>query len=225
MEFRRAAVSFFMRGVLNALCKIDCREFKDALLKNKPMLVAFNHINFLEVPILVAHSYPSKVTGLVKSETWKNPFFAFLFNTYKAIPIDRGGAFSEAFKQVRESIDSGFFMCVAPEGTRSRDGVLGRGKAGIIHLAFEADSPILPVVHYGGENIWNNMRRFRRTPFCFKAGRPFRIRFEGKPGRDEREEILNEVMGQMALLLPAEKRGFYAEQAGQECRHLEFLDT
>jgi len=223
MEFRRAAVSYFLRGVVSTLCKTDCREFKKALSKNKPMIVAFNHINFLEVPILVAYSYPLKVTGLAKSETWKNPFFSFLFNTYRAVPIERGGAFSKAFRKIREAMDNGFFMCVAPEGTRSKNGVLGRGKPGIIQMALEADSPILPVAHHGGERIWENIRRFRRTPFHFKAGRPFKIKFEGRPGKEEREEILAEIMGQMARLLPVHMRGIYARHAELECKHLEFI--
>jgi 1-acyl-sn-glycerol-3-phosphate acyltransferase len=224
MGFRRAAVTFVMKGILDTICKIDCREYVEALKKTKPMLVAFNHVNFHEAPILVVHSYPLLVTGLVKSETWDNPVFAFIFNTYRAVPIDRGGAFTKAFKRACRAIENGYFMCVAPEGTRSKNGVLGRGKAGIIELALNADVPILPVAHHGGENIWKNIRHLRRTPFCFKAGRPFRIRFEGRPDREEREKIIAEVMGRMALLLPPQMRGIYAEQAERECKYLDFLE-
>jgi 1-acyl-sn-glycerol-3-phosphate acyltransferase len=212
-----------MKGILSVICKIDCREFITALKNNKPMLVIFNHINFLEVPILVTHSYPIYVSGLVKSETWNNPVFSFIFNTYKAIPIDRKGAFSESFKKVLEAVKNGYFMCVSPEGTRSKDGVLGKGKPGIIQLALEANVPILPVAHFGGENIWKNMRRLRRTPFCFKAGRPFRINCEGLPGKEEREKIMTEVMAQMARLLPERMRGEYAQMTDNECKYLEFV--
>ena len=223
MNFRRVAVTFILKWILNTICKIDCREFVEALSRNTPMIVIMNHTNFLEVPILVTHSYPIYVTGLVKSETWKNPVFAFIFNTYRAIPIDRGRAFHEAFKKVRETIDNGFFVVIAPEGTRSKDGVLGRGKAGVIQLAFDTDMPVLPTAHFGGELVWNNIKRLRRTPFCFKAGRPFKIKFDGRPDRNTREEMLGEVMGQMARLLPEEMRGIYAQQAESECKYLEFL--
>ena len=223
MDFRRAAVNLVLKGLLNTLCRIDNREFMDALSKHPPLIVAVNHINFLEVPILVTHSYHRYLTGLVKSETWNNPFFAFLCNTYKAIPIERSGAFQGAFRQVKAAIEQGVFVCIAPEGTRSKNGVLGKGKAGVIELALYTGSPVLPVVHYGGERIWENMRRLKRTPFRFKAGRPFRIKFEGRPGRAEREAILGEVMGQMARLLPVEMRGVYAEQARRECKYLEFI--
>ena len=90
-------------------------------------------------------------------------------------------------------------------------------------MALEADTPILPVAHHGGENIWKNIKRFKRTQFCFKAGKPFRIKFEGNLGKEERENILNEVMGQMARLLPVHMRGIYTQQAESECKYLEFI--
>jgi 1-acyl-sn-glycerol-3-phosphate acyltransferase len=223
MELRRSFVNIFLKTALNIICKIDAGEYVQALRKNHPLIVIFNHINFLEIPILVTQSYPLYVTGLAKAETWDNPFFSFLFNTYKAIPIHRDGAFTSSFKKMRETLDNGFSMCVAPEGTRSRNGVLQKAKAGIIYLALEANVPILPVAHHGGENIWNNIRRFKRTPICFKAGRPFRIKCDRMPGRELREIILGEMMGQMAWLLPENLRGAYSEQAKRECSHLEFL--
>ena len=216
-------MNLFLKGVMHIICKVEYREFYKTLSKNKPLILAINHVNFLEVPMLVSHGYPLYLTGLAKAETWKNPLFSFLFNTYKAIPIDREGSFQKAFDQVSNAISKGFYVIVAPEGTRSKDGVLRQGKAGIIRMALEADSPVLPVAHYGGENIWKNIKRFRRTPFCIKAGRPFKIKYDGVPGKSAREAILDEIMGQMASLLPEDKRGIYASHAGQECRYLEFL--
>jgi len=182
-----------------------------------------NHINFLELPILITQSYPLYCTGIAKEETWRNPVFSFLFNTYKAIPINREGAYREAFRKVRQAIENGFYVIIAPEGSRSKDGVLREGKAGIVQLALDTNSAILPVAHNGGQMIWKNIKRFRRTPFQFKAGSPFKIKCESRPGRKEREEILGEVMGQIARLLPAEMRGPYSQEAERECTHLEFI--
>jgi 1-acyl-sn-glycerol-3-phosphate acyltransferase len=222
-QFRRAATTMLLKGLLNTLCDIDNHEFTEALSKTGPLIVVINHINFLEVPILVTHSYPVCCTGLVKSETWKNPFFSFLLNTYQAIPINREGSYRETFRQVRRAMDNGFYVVIAPEGTRSGDGVLRKGKAGLIQLAIDTNSAILPVVHYGGQQIWKNIKHFRRTPFQFRAGRPFRIKYEKRPGREEREKIMDEIMGQIARLLPPEMRGAYSEQAEQECIRLDFI--
>jgi 1-acyl-sn-glycerol-3-phosphate acyltransferase len=224
MNFRRAATNKLLKGILDTLCNIDSSEYLAALSQSKPMIVAVNHINFLEVPILVTHSYPLYLTGLVKSETWNNPFLAFLCNTYKAIPIERQGSFSEAFVQVQKAIEEGSFVVIAPEGTRSKDGILKKAKAGIVQLALQTGASILPVAHYGGQHIWENMKHFKRTPFTFKVGHPFKINFEGRPGHKERDEILGEVMGQIANLLPEEMRGYYAHQVNHETKYLEFIE-
>jgi 1-acyl-sn-glycerol-3-phosphate acyltransferase len=223
LDLRRIAVNTVLKGILNTLCDIDNREFLETLSNAEPLIVMVNHINFLEVPILVTHSYPLLLTGLMKAETWNNPFMSFLANTYKAIPIDRKGLYQDAFRRVREIMDQGFFVVIAPEGTRSKNGVLGKGKGGIIQLALYTGAPVLPVVHYGGERIWENIRRLKRTPFHFRAGRPFRIKYEGRPDRAEREEMLEEVMGQMARLLPPELRGVYAGRADLKSKYLEFM--
>ena len=224
-QFRWVVVTKILNFILNILCKVDSREYAEALSKTKPSILLINHINFLEVPMLMTSGYPVYCTGMAKAETWDNPIMSFIFNTYRAIPINREGSFRETFRKVREAIENGFYVVIAPEGTRSKDGILQKGKAGIIQLALESNAPILPVAHFGGQQIWKNIKRFRRTPFQFRAGKPFRIKCEGgRPGKGEREQILNEVMSQIARLLPEEMRGAYTENAEQECMHLEFVE-
>ena len=223
MRNRWVAVNRVLKVLVDSICKVDSGQFYKTLSHNKPMIVAMNHINFLDVPTIVSHAYPVQMTGLAKRETWKNPIFSYCFDAYRAIPIDRNGSFREAFRKVQDAINSGYFVIIAPEGTRSKNGVLGQGKAGIVNLAIESNVPVLPVVHYGGEHFWNNIRRFKRTPIYFKAGRPFIIKTEGRPDKKSREKILNEIMGQMAILLPEELRGSHKEHAKEECLFLEFI--
>jgi 1-acyl-sn-glycerol-3-phosphate acyltransferase len=120
-------------------------------------------------------------------------------------------------------MEKGAFIGIAPEGKRSGNGILQKGKGGIVQLALITGAPVVPVVHYGGEKIWENIRHFRRTPFCFRVGRPFRFKCEGRPGKEEREIMLDELMGQLAILLPDHMRGEYVDQAGRESHYLEFL--
>lgn len=188
-----------------------------------PVILAINHINFLEVPMLASYGYPRRVTGLAKEESWDNPGLAFLMNTYSAVPLDRDGSYSETFRRVREVMEQGFFMIVAPEGSRSKNGVLQKGKGGIIQLALAAGVPVLPVVHFGGEKVWDNLKHLRRTPFYIRVGRPFRFKCDGRPGKTARAQMTDELMGQLAALLPEKMRGEYAEQALRETEYLEFL--
>jgi 1-acyl-sn-glycerol-3-phosphate acyltransferase len=162
--------------------------------------------------------------GVIKDTTWKNPFMAFLLETFDAIPLNRGGAYLDTFKNVKTAIENGAFIGIAPEGTRSGTGVLQKGKAGIVQLAFMTGAPILPVAHFGGQDFWRNFKQFKRTPIRYKVGRPFHFKFEGeKPARAEREILVDELMRQIAALLPEELRGEYATQVSQTCEHLEFL--
>jgi 1-acyl-sn-glycerol-3-phosphate acyltransferase len=237
--FRWIAVNRILQGILGAICKIDARDYRRALEKletgtgdfatdqrsnySGPVILAINHINFLEVPLLASYGYPQRVTGLAKEETWKNPVIGFLADTYSAIPLDRDGSYNETFRRVREVMEQGSFMIVAPEGSRSRTGVLQKGKGGIVQLALATGAPVLPVVHFGGEKIWENMKHLKRTSLCIKVGRPVRFKCDGRPGKTVRAQMTDEMMGQLAALLPEEMRGEYAEQALRESEYLEFL--
>jgi 1-acyl-sn-glycerol-3-phosphate acyltransferase len=234
-EIRRPMVTGVLQFLLGLLCKIESREFAETLRDiaqengrfaglGGTAILAINHVNFLEVPMLVVRAAPYKVTGLAKDESWENPVMAFLMNTYEAIPINREGSYRESFTLVREVMDRGSFIIIAPEGSRNGNGILRQGKGGIIQLALATGAPVLPVVHFGGEKFWENFRRFRRTPFIIKVGRPFRFKCEdGRPGKSVRKVMIDELMGQMAALLPEELRGIYGDRVGQECTYLEFL--
>jgi 1-acyl-sn-glycerol-3-phosphate acyltransferase len=162
--------------------------------------------------------------GIVKDTTWKNPFMAFLLDTFDAVPLNRNGAYLETFKHVKEAIENGAFITIAPEGTRSGTGILQKGKGGIVQLAMMTGAPILPVVHYGGQNFWRNIKRFRRTEIFYKVGRPFHFKVEGAQVlRSEREKLVDELMSQIASLLPEDLRGEYAAHVNRTCEHLEFI--
>ena len=142
---RWIVVCRILQGVLGVICKVDAHEYKKALEKletgtgnstadqraaySGPVILAINHINFLEVPLLASYGYPRRVTGLAKEETWKNPFMSFLFNTYGAVPLDRDGSFNETFRRVREAMEQGFFMIVAPRGAGAKTGCCKRVRA------------------------------------------------------------------------------------------------
>jgi 1-acyl-sn-glycerol-3-phosphate acyltransferase len=79
-------------------------------------------------------------------------------------------------------------------------------------LAQKTNVPILPVAHYGGEFFWDNLKRLRRTDFSIVVGQPFRIKTEDyKVNSEVRQKIVDEIMYQIAALLPPENRGLYTD--------------
>lgn len=228
-HFRRIAivkrvsrlVSPFVKLILRALCRVDARELERVPRKG-PLIIVTNHINFLEVPLLYTFLYPRDIVGMVKRETWDNPIIGILAWAWDAIPLDRSSADLPAMRKAREALRKGRILAVAPEGTRSGHGRLQRGRAGIVMLALREGATIVPVAHYGGERFWENIKSFRRTNFRFRVGESFRLR-PPAPGekRNARAEAADEIMRRIALILPPEYRGVYAEDKGA-ARHLMF---
>jgi 1-acyl-sn-glycerol-3-phosphate acyltransferase len=189
-----------------------------------PLILAANHVGSLEVPMLFAHLRPRKVVGLVKVETWDSKFMGWLFNLWQAIPIRRGEADLEAIHNCLEVLKAGDMLAVSPEGTRSGHGRLQRGRPGIAMIALHAQTPILPIAHWGGVHFGKNFRRLRRTDFHFRVGKPFYLDAKGEKVNGKiRQEMADEIMSQIALLMPEEYRGEYANCDPPSQKYLRFV--
>jgi 1-acyl-sn-glycerol-3-phosphate acyltransferase len=199
--------------ITSILCRID-RTNLDQMPEKGPLILISNHINFLEVPVILPRLMPRSITAFIKEETYDNPFMSFLFTTWGGIPIRRGEADLEAFQLGLEALRAGKIMTITPEGTRSNDGALKKGFPGVILLAIRSGAPIMPMAHYGGEMFWPNFKRLKRTDFKVLLGNPFTINIGGQAlSREVRQQATNEVMYQLAALLPAKYRGLYSDMS------------
>jgi 1-acyl-sn-glycerol-3-phosphate acyltransferase len=178
-----------------------------------PLIIAINHVNFLEPPIFYTHLHPRPLTGFVKAEHLEHPFFGpLLLGLWGGIPIRRGEADMAAFRQALAALEEGRILAMAPEGTRSGDGHLQQGRPGIALLALRSGAPVLPIVCHGGESFWDNLPRLRRTDFHIVVGQPFYLDAGGvKVTRQVRQQMTDEVMYQMSTLLPPASRGVYSD--------------
>jgi 1-acyl-sn-glycerol-3-phosphate acyltransferase len=215
-------VSWGIRVGTNILCRIDGTELA-RVPASGPLILAVNHINSLEVPLLFAHLQPRRMIGLAKIETWDSKFMGWLFNLWEAIPIRRGKADLEALRRCLAALSAGDILGVAPEGTRSYDGKLLFGQPGIVLIALHSGATILPVAHWGGENFQKNIRHLKRTDFHIRVGRPFTLDPKDKKitGRI-RQEMVDEIMVQIAVLMPEEYRGKYANCAQPPQQYIRF---
>lgn len=199
-----------VRGILRIICKIDASELSNVPM-NGPLLIIVNHINFLEVPILSTKMLPREFYGLTKQETWKNPLLRILANNWGGIPIDRSNPAITSLRNAEKVLKNNKILFIAPEGTRSNDGKLRKGNSGIASLAMRTNSTILPLAHYGGERFWQNIKRFRRTRIIFKVGNPVKINYAGAITRQIKRDITDQLMFELAHLLPSGNRGVYSE--------------
>jgi 1-acyl-sn-glycerol-3-phosphate acyltransferase len=214
--------AWFIRVWTSALCRIDGKSLAQ-VPAHGPLILAVNHINSLEVPLLFAHLRPRRVIGLAKIETWKNKFMGWLFTMFEAIPIHRGEADLEALRKCAGVLAAGDILGVAPEGTRSYNGRLLCGQPGIVLIALRSGAPILPVAHWGGESFSFNLKRLKRTDFHIRVGRPFYLNDNGEKVRAAvRKEMSDEIMYQIAILMPEEYRGEYANCNPPPQKYLRF---
>src|SRR4030042_7007872 len=149
MSLAFTVVTTSIKNLTRILCNVDDSQLIN-VPEQGPLIIACNHINFMEVPLIYTHLQPRKVTGFAKAETWDNPAMALLFDLWGAIPIQRGEADTSAFRRALEALKAGKILAIAPEGTRSKHGQLQRGFPGIVMLAHHSGAPILPLVYYGG---------------------------------------------------------------------------
>lgn len=168
-SFQARAMAVLVHKLIKTFCTVENRELIN-VPHTGPLIIATNHINFLEVPLIYLELLPRITIGMVKKETWKNLFLGLLGDLWGAIPLDRNSTDMTAFRRALNLLKAGGILCIAPEGTRSIHGRLLKGQAGIVSLALHSNAPILPIVHYGGEQVWTNLCRIRKTRFYFKVG-------------------------------------------------------
>ena len=124
-----------------------------------PFILASNHLSFIDSMVIPLMA-PRKVGYLAKAEYFTTPGFGgwwsrVLFTALGALPVHRGThrAAQEALDTAMSVLNEGGGFGIYPEGTRSKDGKLARGKTGVGWLALTADCPVVPVGVIGTDKI------------------------------------------------------------------------
>jgi len=217
----RIVVAVFT-GLTNLLFRIDDAQLA-RVPEQGPLIIIANHVHILEIPLLYARLQPRPITGLVWAARWNNRLLRWLLDVIRAIPLRRGEADVVAVRKALERLEAGDIVVIDPEGTRSGTGCLQKAHPGVVLLALHSGAPLLPVVHYGSEGYHDNVRRLRRTDFHIVVGKPFKLDAHGvKVTRQVRRQMVDEVMYQMAVLLPPEYRGVYADLDAATEMYLDF---
>jgi len=204
-------INFIIRVYTRIVCRIDAPALQ-SIPKQGPLIIITNHTGQIEVPLLFAHLQPRKMTGWAKVEAWDNKFLRWVFNVWGIIPVRRGEADMHALKAALRALDQSYILGIAPEGTRNYNGILIHAQPGTVTLALHTGAPVLPVVHWGGEKLMKNLKRFKRTDFHIRIGKPFKVDTQGvKVTSELRQLIVDDMMYEVAKLLPEEYRGAYSD--------------
>jgi 1-acyl-sn-glycerol-3-phosphate acyltransferase len=207
-NFAQRWFQYFVRLMMVLLTRTEVEG-----LENVPVQGAFilspNHLHVLDVPIMFG--YLHRRTVVFAADKWRKiPIGSSVLDLSNAIYVKRGAPDRQALAKALKVLKAGGALGVAPEGTRSQTGGLGKGHTGAAYLATRAPAPIVPVVTYGQEKCFDYWRRLRRVPVRVRFG-PIIELPPGKWRMDELEKYTEEVMFKLAALLPAEYRGIYAD--------------
>jgi len=215
-------VATICRLGLEVLCRIEKQELVKVPATG-PLIAYANHIGMVEVPIVFTELLPRPVTGIAKIESWDNWFLNWIFTMWDAIPIRRGEADMEAMHSMLGVLEKGHILGMAPEGTRTKTGGLQRAHPGVVILALKSGAPLMPIAHWGGENFSSNLKHLKRTVFHIRCGRKFYLNPRGeRVSKEVRQQMVYEMMFQMAILLPPDYRGEYSDLKNSTEKYLQF---
>ncbi|MEV6277926.1 lysophospholipid acyltransferase family protein [Nocardia sp. NPDC051832] len=138
-----------------------------------PVIIAANHLAVID-SLYLALILPRRVTFLAKQEYFtgtglKGRFQRWFYTVAGQVPVDRTGgtAAADALAAATKILNSGGIWAIHPEGTRSPDGRIYRGRTGTLRVAMATGAPVVPVVLSGTD---------RMNPRGSKILRPAKIR-------------------------------------------------
>ena len=189
-----------------------------------PAIIAANHLSFLDsffIPLVVNRR---KVTYLAKADYFKSWKTAWFFKMAGQIPIDRtGGEKSErALRTALRVLKEGKLLGIYPEGTRSPNDKLHRGRTGVARLALAAQVPIVPCGLIGTLEVMppdaKLPKLFGRPKVVVRFGRPLELsRFAGQErDRFVLRSITDELMYEIMMLSGQQYVDEYASRTATE---------
>lgn len=170
-------------------------------------IYASNHRSMAD-PVLLTLPVRKRFCYMAKEELFRNPLFGALIRALGAYPVVRGSGGDEIIEESVRRLRTGRNLGIYPEGTRSKDGRLGKCKSGIVLIAAKTGADIIPV----GVNFEGKLHF--RSRVVVRFGKPIPAAelslSEGRPSIKEIRAVKSRIMGEIALLvdqppLPAEE--------------------
>ncbi|HIW55310.1 MAG TPA: 1-acyl-sn-glycerol-3-phosphate acyltransferase [Candidatus Ruthenibacterium merdigallinarum] len=139
---------------------------RENLIRDRGFVLASNHISAIDpVFIVLARFWGRRMLIMGKEELFEvNPFITWFMRAVNVVPVHRGRGDTAAVDKAVESVKGGQGLLIFPEGTRSKDGNLGKLKSGAFVVASAAGVDMTPcrIIYKGGK-----MRLFGRVTIVF----------------------------------------------------------
>lgn len=175
-------------------------EGTENIPKEGGRIFASNHRSYAD-PVFICLPIKVKFAFMAKEELFKNPFFSALIRFMGAFPVVRGSGDMKVIDESIARLNKGRNLVIFPEGTRSKDGKVGRGKTGVALIAAKANVDVVPV-----GIVFEDKLKFRRK-VVVKYGKPIsssQLQVSDEPLRTELKNLKNRIMVSITELVEGE---------------------
>lgn len=213
----------FGRNLISPLARAVYRprvEGKHHVPKHGAVIFASNHLSFIDSIAIPVAAAPRPVHFLAKAEYFTCPglkgwLSRTFFTAVGATPVQRGvgQAAMEALEQQKQILESGAAIALHPEGTRSRDGRLYKGRTGVAFLALETGTPVVPIGLIGTDRVMPVGERMPslKERVAVRFGEPLDLSHHGPNSGRARRAATDEIMSAIHALSGQELAGTYNE--------------
>ncbi|MGQ4664395.1 lysophospholipid acyltransferase family protein [Metabacillus halosaccharovorans] len=170
----------FARSVVAGLLRPTFRikvEGLEHFPKEGGVLLCTNHISNFDPPV-VGVTAPRKVLFMAKAELFNVPVLKQLLSNFGTFPVKRGGGDREAIRAGLKVLKEGHVLGLFPEGTRSKDGKLGKGQAGAGFFALRSTAAVVPCAIIGPYKSFRTLRVVYGKPINMEEFREKKINAE-----------------------------------------------
>jgi len=187
----------------------DVRGIESLPPASTAFVLVVNHIKWSDIWLVAATIPLTHIPHwLAKAELF-GPLTRWWFHGMQAIPVRRGQNDVGAIDMAVDTLRAGNIMIVFPEGTRSGNGKLKKGRGGAMRMALRAGVPIVPVGITGVEGGLRAPATITYGP----AWLPVALSELDTIDPDEMTTLTDDMMRHIAALLPVEYHGYYEESA------------
>lgn len=172
-------------------------EGEENIPQDKPVVLASNHRSYAD-PVILTMPMKLPVSYMAKEELFRNKFFGWFIRKLGAFPVTRGSGDMSVIDDSINILNSGRNLVIFPEGTRSKDGKVGKGKTGVAMIAAKSGADVIPCgIIFEGEKL-----RFR-SKLTLRFGKPIKaeeIAVEGNSPR-ELKDVKKRIMSAITELV------------------------
>lgn len=178
-----------------------------------PLLMVGNHFSMVDVAAFVRVApYPVEfIGGALPANT--PGFMTVIPRLWGILPVFRGTGSHFALREAEKVLKKNGVVAIFPEGG-SHARQLRPARPGAAFLVAHSNAQLLPIGLIGMDEVFEHLGRFKRAKIRIRVGKPFgpfEVTGRGRERRRQLDEISEEIMQQIAALIPEEKHGYLSD--------------